>query len=208
MVGEGERMVYENFYKNITDFIFVEDDLEKADVIFVPGNRYPDMAEQAAKLWKQGFGKWILPSGRYTIVKGKFEGPIKKADVYQGDYETEWEFLKDVLCKNGVAKEAILKEDQATFTYDNAIYARAVLKEAQIEPEKAIICCNSIHARRCKMYFELVFPNTKFMICPVNATGVTRENWHRSQEHITAVLAEMDRCGNQFEQIIREMQRN
>lgn len=200
--------MYENFYKNITDFIFVEDELEKVDVIFVPGNRYPDMAEQAADLWKQGYGKWVLPSGRYTIVTGKFEGPIKGAERYDRTYETEWEFLKDVLCKNGVPEEAVLKEDQATFTYDNAIFSRTVLKEAGIDMKKAIICCNSIHARRCKMYFELVFPETKFMIYPVNATGVTRENWHRSQEHISAVLAEMDRCGNQFEQILREMQMN
>lgn len=199
--------MYDNFLKNLTDFIFVEDALEKADVIFVPGNRYPDMAEKAAQLWKKGLGQWVLPSGRYTIVTESFAGPIKKAEVYDGNYETEWEFLKDVLCKNGVAEEAILKEDQATFTYDNAILSRNVLKEAGIDMKKAIICCNSIHARRCKMYFELVFPETSFMICPVSATGVTRENWHRSQEHITAVLAEMDRCGNQFEQIIREMQR-
>lgn len=199
--------MYDNFYKNLTDFIFVEDELEAADVIFVPGNRYPDMAEKAAELWKSGLGKWILPSGRYTIVKGSFAGPIKKAEIYDGEYETEWEFLKDVLCKNGVAEEAVLREDKATFTYDNAILSRTVLKEVGIEIKKAIICCNSIHARRCKMYYELVFPETKFMICPVNATGVTKENWHRSQEHITSVLAEMDRCGNQFEQIIREMQR-
>lgn len=199
--------MYENFYKNITDFIFAEDVLEPADVIFVPGNRYPDMAERAAKLWEAGYGKWILPSGRYTIVTGKFAGPVKKQEIYDRNYETEWEFLKDVLCKNGVPKEVILKEDQATFTYDNAICAREVLQKAGIEVHKAIICCNSIHARRCKMYFEIAFPETKFMICPVNATGVTKENWYQSQEYISDVLAEMDRCSNQFEEIIREMQR-
>lgn len=200
--------MYDSFYKNITDFIFVEDALEEADVIFVPGNRFPDMAEEAARLWKAGYGKWVLPSGRYSIVTGAFAGPVKKAERYDGSYETEWEFLKDVLCKNGVPEEAVLKEDQATFTYDNAICSKNVLDRAGIEVKKAIICCNSIHARRCKMYYEIVFPETRFMICPVNATGVTRDNWHRSQAHITEVLAEMDRCSNQFEEIIREMQRN
>lgn len=199
--------MYENFYKNLTDFIFVEDQLEEADVIFVPGNRYPDMAEKAAQLWKSGMGKWVLPSGRYALSAGTFAGPIKKADIYNEKYKTEWDFLKSVLCKNGVSEDAILKENRATFTYDNAIFSRIALKEASIEAKKAIICCNSIHARRCKMYYELVFPETKIMICPVNATGVTKENWHQSQENITAVLAEMDRCSYQFEEIIREMQR-
>ena len=198
-------MKYEHFYKNITDFIFVEDTLEKADVIFVPGNRYPDMAEKAAMLWKQGYGTWVLPSGKYTIVTGTFAGPIKKKDRYNGNYETEWEFLRDVLCQNGVAKESVLKEDEATFTYDNAILSRNVLEKNGISVKKAIICCNSIHARRCKMYYELVFPETKFMICPVNATGITKENWYKNQEHISAVLAELDRCGSQFEQILREL---
>lgn len=199
--------MYEKFYKNITEFIFVEDVCKEADVIFVPGNRYPDMAEHAAKLWKQGYAKWVLPSGKHTIVADRFQGPLKKADVYYGDYETEWDFLRDVLCKNGVPKEAVLKENQATFTYDNAVLSRMVLKKAGIELKRAIICCNSIHARRCKMYYELVFPNTEIMICPVNATGITKDNWYRNQEFITDVLAEMERCGNQFEQILREMQR-
>lgn len=198
-------MKYENFYKNITEFIFVEDELEKADVIFVPGNRYPDMAEKAAVLWEQGYGTWVLPSGKYTIVTGRFAGPIKKADIYNGSYETEWEFLKDVLCKNGVTDEVILKENQATFTYDNAILSRAVLEKHGISVRKAIICCNSIHARRCKMYYELVFPETKVMICPVDAAGITKDNWYKDQEYISAVLAEMNRCGNQFEEIIREL---
>ena len=48
---------YQQFYDNISNFIFVEDTLSPADVIFVPGNRYPDMAERAAQLWKEGYGK-------------------------------------------------------------------------------------------------------------------------------------------------------
>ena len=37
--------MYEEFLKQIEDFIFVEDLLEKADIIFVPGNGYTQMAE-------------------------------------------------------------------------------------------------------------------------------------------------------------------
>ena len=198
---------YQHFYDNITDFIFVEDELEKADVIFVPGNRYPDMAERAAELYKAGYGTWIVPSGRYSIVLDRFQGPVKKGDIYDGDYETEGAFLADVLLKNGVPKEAIIVDDKATFTYDNAIRSWELLKEKGIDVKKAIICCNSVHARRCKMYYELVFPECEFKIAPVLATGISKENWHRSQEGIEGVLAEMDRCGRQFQQIIEELQR-
>lgn len=198
---------FQRFYDNITDFIFVENELAEADVIFVPGNRYPDMAERAAQLYCQGYGKWILPSGKHSIVLDKFQGPCKKADIYNGDYQTEGEFLADVLMKNGVPKDAIIIEDEATFTYDNAIRSWRLLRDRGIEVKKAIICCNSVHARRCKMYYELAFPECEFLVAPVIATGVTKDNWYRSQEGIESVLAEMDRCGRQFRQIIEELQR-
>ena len=52
--------MYEEFLKQIEDFIFVEDLPEKADIIFVPGNGYPQMAEKAAELYRKAedFAKW------------------------------------------------------------------------------------------------------------------------------------------------------
>ena len=47
--------MYEEFLKQIEDFMFIEDKPEKADVIFVPGNGYPQMAEKAAELYRNGF---------------------------------------------------------------------------------------------------------------------------------------------------------
>ena len=55
------------FYDAISDFIFVEDTPQKADVIFVPGGNYPDAAVHAAALYRQGFAPYILPSGKYSI---------------------------------------------------------------------------------------------------------------------------------------------
>ena len=48
---EGKQRMYEEFLKQIEDFIFIEDKPEKADVIFVPGNGYPQMAEKAVQVW-------------------------------------------------------------------------------------------------------------------------------------------------------------
>ena len=47
--------MYEKFLNYFTDYIFVKDEPQKADVIFVPGNGYPQMAAHAAELWKEGF---------------------------------------------------------------------------------------------------------------------------------------------------------
>lgn len=40
--------MYEKFLSYFTDFIFVNDRPQKADVIFLPGNGFPQMAERAA----------------------------------------------------------------------------------------------------------------------------------------------------------------
>lgn len=190
--------MYEEFLKQIEDFMFIEDKPEKADVIFVPGNGYPQMAEKAAELYRNGFAPKILPSGRYSITAGRFTGVLDKKECYCGTYKTEWDFLKDVLMQNGVPEEAILKEDQATYTYENAIYSRQVTDHAELEIERAILCCKSYHARRCLMYYQLLYPKTEFYVVPVNADGITRENWRKNEEGIDAVTGELSRIVKQF----------
>ena len=196
---------YTGVLKNFTDFIFVNDVPQKADVIFVPGNGYPQMAEYAAKLWNEGYAPWVIPSGRYSIVLGKFVGVLAHQEKYTGNYETEWDFLKDVLVKNGVDERAVLKENQATYTYQNAIFSRKLLDEQGIQVKKAIICCKEQHARRCKMYYELLFPEAELLVCPVDV-GVNRTNWFLSEEGIEEVLGEVERCGKQFHNIMKELE--
>ena len=41
------------FYDGITEFIFVENQPQKADVIFLPGGAYPEAALYAAKLYQE-----------------------------------------------------------------------------------------------------------------------------------------------------------
>ena len=65
---------YMKFLENVEEFVFAEDKPEKSDIIFVPGNGYPQMAEQD----RAGLADWILPSGRYSVVNGKFSGVLKK----------------------------------------------------------------------------------------------------------------------------------
>ena len=190
--------VYEKFLKSSEEFIFAENKPEKSDIIFVPGNGYPQMAEKAAELFKKGMADWILPSGKYSVVNGKFSGVLEKSNVYDKEYGTEWEFLRDVLIKNGVPDQKILKEDQATFTYENAIYSRQVTDHAELEIERAILCCKSYHARRCLMYYQFVFPEIEFIVSPVITRGVSKENWYQSEYGICLVLKEVEHCGSQF----------
>ena len=88
------------FIEDITDFIFVEHQPEKADVIFIPGGDQGALAVTAAKLYREGYAPWVLPSGRFSKPVGRCMIP---------GYETEWEFLRDILVEHGVQKEAVLE---------------------------------------------------------------------------------------------------
>ena len=191
-------MNYTEFLNHAEEFIFAENQPEKADIIFVPGNGFPEMAEKAARLYKEGYAPYVLPSGRYSITMGRFVGVQSKKDVYNEDYETECEFLKSVLMKNGVPKSAILLEDQATFTYENAIFSKQVTDLHKIKVNKAILCCKTYHARRSLMYYQLLYPDAEILVCPACPDGITQENWRDTEAGVEAVTGEIDRIIKQF----------
>ena len=195
----------DKFLNQITEFIFVEDKAEKSDMIFIPGSGFPQLAEEAAKLYHQGLAPYILPSGKYSILNGKFAGVQEKQELYDGEYETEWEFLKEALKKNQVPEEHILREDQATYTYENAIYSRKVTDSMGMEIKKAILCCKPYHARRSLLYYQLLYPDIEFYVCPIQDSDVKRENWYRTEKGIRLVFGEVQRIGEQFVEITKEM---
>ena len=140
----------ERFIRAVTEFIFVEDQPEQADVILIPGSRKVEHAIRAAELYRAGYAPYVLPSGRYTISRGYFLPlPEPLCSEYPGEFETEWHFLKAVLMRHGVPEEAILREDQATYTWENAQFSRDVLT-AISEPGTA----ESLDAFACSEMLE------------------------------------------------------
>ncbi len=249
------------FYQCITDFIFVEDEPQPADIIFVPGGSYPEAALHAAELYHRGFAPYILPSGKYGKLTGHFVTPeppqvksqavcsdagkpeerivysdvrqpeewIVYSDVRQPEertaysdakqreeqtaysdakqrekrtWETECDYLCAVLTEAGVPEHALIREDQATFTYENAIYSRKRTEELGLTVRRALLCCQAFHARRSLMYYQEQFPDTEFLVCPVVTRGISRDSWHCSREGIDVVLGEVERCGEQFHEIL------
>lgn len=195
--------MYKKFINEIEKFIFVENEPEEADIIFVPGNRYSEMAELAAKLHREKYAPLVLPSGKYSISAEKFSGALSGLDKYNKDYQTEWQFLRDVLMQNGVASEAILKEDEATFTWENAKFSRRATDAAGLNIKKAILCCKNYHARRAVMYYQRAYPETEFLVCPCCVDGITKQNWNHSEEGVKEVLGEINRIVTQFELMMK-----
>ena len=183
---------------DIANFIFVSDEPEKVDAVFLPGGSHPEQPEYAAGLYHQGYTKWLIPAGGVNVKRDKWPGVRSKVDIYNGNYRSDCEFFMDVLLKNGVPASAIIGEDKSGHTRDNAFLSRKSVDERGIDIKTALIVCKAFHARRCLMLYQMAFPDTVIKVCPVHCYNITKNNWYQSEQGIDRVLGELARCGNQF----------
>lgn len=72
---------------DIADFIFVADEPQKADAVFLPGGSHPAQPEYASELYRQDYAKWLIPSGGVSVKRDKWPGVRSKADIYDGGYQ-------------------------------------------------------------------------------------------------------------------------
>lgn len=168
----------------------MEDPIEKADIILIPGGSRKELINRAVKLYKAGYADYILPSGGYN----------KKLLLYK----TEYEFLKEEAIKQGVPENVILKEDRASNTFENAQFSYEVCKKNEIEVKKAILVCKNYHARRAYITYKINFPkNTEIIVQPIiDSEQITRENWMFTDDKRNRVLSEVVKIGKYFEDYI------
>ena len=118
---------------DISDYIFVADEPQKVDAIFLPGGSHPEQPEYAAELYHKGLTKWLIPSGGISVKADKWRGVRSKAETYNGDYHSDCEFFTDALIKNGVPMSAIIQENKSGHTRDNAFLSRKSVDKKGIE---------------------------------------------------------------------------
>ena len=194
------------FVQAVSDFVFVADAPAPVDVILVPGNANPVHALHAAELYHQGLSRYVLPSGRYSKLVGHFAGVDPDwQEAYPGDYETEWAYLRAVLLGAGVPETAILREDQATYTWENAQFSRRVTDGMGMTVRRAMLCCRSYHARRALLYYQAAFPDTEFLVCPASVPGFNRDDWYRTAQGRAMILGEVRRLGSQINEVFDMM---
>lgn len=170
----------------ISDLIFVETGVEDADVILVPGGSHPQLMEKAVELYNNRFAPYILPSGG---VNPKLP-----------NYESEWEYLKDIGIKLGVPEEVILKENQASHTFENAELSWNVLQTLDRPIRKVILVCKAYHSRRALLTYQSVFPlEVQFYVSTVvDKRGISKDTWFLKSENISIVMGEVEKIGKYF----------
>lgn len=181
-------MIDEKDLQELTDFIFVSDVPCKADAIFVVGGSLPNAAEIASKLYNDEYSDKVFIGGKYSIKRDGFPLP---------EYDTEYDFYKYILLKNGVSENDIFGEDRSMYTKQNAEFAKLVADENHIKIQSAIIICKSFHARRCLLFWQMYFPNVDFKVITFNGFDVSKDNWYTNDYGKKRVLGELRRINEQ-----------
>ena len=171
-------------FRCISELIFYESEIEPADIILVPGGSHPQPMEKAAELFHRGFAPYILPSGGYNAKLN----------------EIEWEYLSRIGRSLGVPEDAILKENQAKHTFDNARHSWEAIKSKDLDCNSVIMVCKAHHARRALMTYQTVFPQSiKFMVAAVaDRRNINKDNWFLEEEKINLVMTEVEKIGKYF----------
>lgn len=178
--------------EQITKYIFVSDEPCDVDAIFVVGGSLTTAAELAADLYKEGYSKNILIGGKYSIKRDGFPLP---------EYETEFDFYKDILIKNGVKENNIYGEARSEYTKQNAEFAKEVVNENKLKVDSAIIICKAFHAKRSLLFYQMYFPNVDFKVVTFNGFDVSKENWYTTDYGKKRVFGELRRIKEQVPNI-------
>lgn len=115
---------------------------KKSDVIIVlgcavygntPSPFFKERLDEALRLYKEGYGKYIIVSG------GK--GP--------GENISEAEAGKEYLLKNGIPEKIILTDNKSLSTYENLLFSKEIMDKNSLKT--AIIISNKFHLKRASV---------------------------------------------------------
>ncbi|MCL5046014.1 MAG: YdcF family protein [Actinobacteria bacterium] len=166
--------------REITDFLFVQDDPEPADLVFVFGGQRQERALKAAQLYKAGFAPKVFISGGDK----------------RGTGEAEAESLKRIVASEGVPEKDIITETRSSGTLENVLYSQEPIEKAFSwrNLKKVILVSAPMHMRRVKRTFARhCHPELKIICCPDDREDVNRDNWWTTEVGRKMVLRELEK---------------
>jgi uncharacterized SAM-binding protein YcdF (DUF218 family) len=161
----------------MTEYIFLRDNLALADLIFVFGTRYKESAEKAAEVYRAGYAPRVLISG----------GVNKISKLVEADE------LKKVLEVGGVPAAAIFSERESTNTLANVQNsAKMIATEIGWDKiKKIIVVAKNYHIRRALMTLKKHFPeNIQYFISTYSIEGINRDDWMKDDNGYDLIYGE------------------
>lgn len=142
---------------NLGRSLVVQDTRVVSDLILVPSGGGQERIDMAIDLYKQGFGKKILVSG--------------KADDESSPSNAE--SMYNYSLRRGVPETALIQEPNARNTWENILFARDILTQ---EDSSILLVTSSYHMKRLKLIAENVFPGKN-----ISSVSVSVPFWDSNQ---------------------------
>lgn len=166
--------------REISEYLFCEDEPTPGDLILVFGGKRLERAERAAELYHAGMAPRVFITG----------GDKRGIGV------CEAERLRDHMIKLGVPAEVIEIECKSVNTIENVRFSvEQIEKSIGWKNIKNVLLVSSpYHMRRVKRTIANYIPReTKITCCPDRRTDVTRDNWWHTEEGKHLIIREMEK---------------
>lgn len=154
------------------DYMSMHQTPEKADLIVGFGCYNEDVARRCAQLYHQGFAPLIL----FTGALGRNTSSMWT--------ESEASRFTRIALEEGVPAQAILKEERATNSGENLIYAKRLTEELNLPVKKVIGVQKPYMERRLAAAFPVYWPEVE----------VTVTSWQQSYEEYLSGLHRWNRA--------------
>ncbi len=137
-------------------------------------------ALHAAKLYREGRIRYIIPSGGVTWDNN-------------GEEISECDFMTRILRENDVPDSAIIPENEATTTRENMIYGTLWLnrKSKLLDVDKIMIITSVQHMKRSIALAKCFLPRKISVIGSPVPLSQSKEEWIVSEEHAEQVDTEI-----------------
>jgi uncharacterized SAM-binding protein YcdF (DUF218 family) len=155
--------------------------IKPADLLFVFGTREDvgRRADEATRLWREGYFRWSIVSGGVT----------------PGAQLSECEIIKSAMVARGIPPDCILEEHRAMNTGENVIFALPIIEAAfGLANIRSVICLgNTWTARRYPMTLHRHWPEVEKMLVTVDSFDIPLALWHTDPEFRRRILDEWDK---------------
>ena len=141
-----------NNLRIIYNYMKLNQNLKKAELIIGCGCHYLEVAEKCIELYKLGYANKIL----FTGGLGKETSSILK--------KSEAEIYKDIAINSGVRENDILIENMSTNTGDNFRFSFKLLEEKNISVKNVIIVHGPFSERRTLSAAKAIVNDVEFII--------------------------------------------
>lgn len=152
-------------------FLIVNEPLKKSDIIVVYSGDSGERTVKGVELFKKGYADYIIFSG------GTVYDDIRMANL-----------MTNHAIKLGIPEEKIIKEPEASSTYENALFTKDILVKNSFK--SVILVTSNYHSRRSQLTTKKVLEGTGIELITVSSNDEFNKNWWKDGRSVVICINE------------------